>query len=129
MKSLDIANSLYLIFNNVDGYIECSSTEESNEDKYLIFASRDKKKEVFKKCTELWDKIKNHVETKSGGNSIKYWRDFMKISFETDDGLSLGEILNIPVCIIAVGSVFHEDNNYYSQAHLRQCLYEFGNEL
>ena len=42
MKSLDNENSLYLTFNNVDGYIE-----ESNEDKYLIFASTDKNKGVL----------------------------------------------------------------------------------
>ena len=58
MKSLDNVNidsknSLYLIFNNVDGYIECSSVEENNENKSLIFASTDKNKEVLKKYTEL----------------------------------------------------------------------------
>ena len=42
MKGFDSANLLYLIFNNIDGYIE-----ESNEDKYLIFASTDKNKEVL----------------------------------------------------------------------------------
>ena len=36
--NIDSANPLYLIFNNVDGYI----TEENNGDKYLIFASTDK---------------------------------------------------------------------------------------
>ena len=40
----DSENSLCLIFNNVDGYIE-----ESNEDKYLAFASTDKNKEVLEK--------------------------------------------------------------------------------
>ena len=34
----DNKNPFYLIFNKVDGYIE-----ENNEDKYLIFASTDKK--------------------------------------------------------------------------------------
>ena len=33
-KNLDSANSLYLTFNNVDAYIKCNSTEESNENKY-----------------------------------------------------------------------------------------------
>ena len=38
-ENIDSANSVYLIFNNVDGYIECNftecnSTEESNENKY-----------------------------------------------------------------------------------------------
>ena len=42
MTSLGSANSLYVIFNNVDAYIE-----ENNEDKYLIFASTDKNKEVL----------------------------------------------------------------------------------
>ena len=35
-ENIDSANSLYLVFNNVDGYIECKFTKESNEDKYLI---------------------------------------------------------------------------------------------
>ena len=42
----------------------------------------------------------------------------MKIRFESDDDLPLGKILNIPVHIIAVRSVFKEDSNYYQQAHL-----------
>ena len=53
MKSLDHVNIdsknlLYLIFNNVDGYIE-----ESNGDKYLIFASIDKNKEELKKVHKI----------------------------------------------------------------------------
>ena len=52
----------------------------------------------------------------------------MKIKFESDDDLSLGKILSIPVCIVAVGSLFKEDKNYYPQAHLHECLYEFVNE-
>ena len=42
MKRTDNENSLYLIFNNVDAYIE-----DNNEDKYLIFASTDKNKEAL----------------------------------------------------------------------------------
>ena len=45
--NIDEENPLYLVFNNIDGYIE-----ESNEDKYLIFASTDKNKEVLKKYTK-----------------------------------------------------------------------------
>ena len=41
----------------------------------------------------------------------------MKIRFESDDNLPLVKILNIPVCIIALGCVFQEDNKYYPQAH------------
>ena len=41
-KNLNSKNSLYLAFNNVDGYIE-----ENNEDKYLILALTDKNKEAL----------------------------------------------------------------------------------
>ena len=49
LKSLNHANTdsknpPYLIFDNVDG-----CTEEINRDKYLVFASTGKNKEVFKK--------------------------------------------------------------------------------
>ena len=37
IKNLDGTNSLYLIFNNLDAYIE-----KSSENKYLIFASTDR---------------------------------------------------------------------------------------
>ena len=110
-ENIDSANSLYLIFNNVDGYIECKSTEESNENKYLIFASTDKNKKVLEKYTILWDEIKNQMETISGGKPIKYERDFIKIRFELDDDLPLGKILSIPMCIIALGFVFKETTN------------------
>ena len=49
----------------------------------------------------------------------------MKIRFEADDDLPLGKILSIPVCIIVVGSVFHEGSNYYPQVYLHECLYEY----
>ena len=128
-ENIDSTNSLYLIFNNVDRYIECNTTEESIENKYLIFASTDKNKEVLEKYKELWDEIKNLIRTISDGRSIKYGRDFIKIRFESYDNLPLGKILITPVCIIAVGFVFKKDINYYPQAHLHECLYEFVNEL
>ena len=46
-------NSLYLIFNNVDAYIE-----ENNENKYLIFGSTDKNKEALENYTNFGMKLK-----------------------------------------------------------------------
>ena len=51
-KNLDGVNSLYLVFNNVDAYLE-----ENNEDKYLIFTLTNKGKEALEKYTELWCEI------------------------------------------------------------------------
>ena len=98
MKSLDhmntdTPNSLYLVFENVDGYI----IEESNGDKYLIFVSIDKTKKVLKRYTKFYNEIKSQIETINGGEPIEYEKDFMKIRFESDDNLHLGKILSIPV--------------------------------
>ena len=116
MKIFDGANSLYLVFNNVDAYIECNSTEN----KYLIFAFTDKNREALEIYMELWDEIKDQIEVISDVRTTKYGKCFTKIKFESDDNLLLGKILNIPVCIIAVESVFKK-KNYYPQVHLHEC--------
>ena len=41
-KNLDSKNSLYLIFDNVDPYIEYNPTEDDSERKYLVFPFTDK---------------------------------------------------------------------------------------
>ena len=67
-------NPLHLISSEVDGYFE-----EKNENKYLIFNSADKHKEVLKKYTKLWNGIKNQIETINGSKEGEYGKDFMKI--------------------------------------------------
>ena len=123
--NIDSANSLYLIFSNLDEYI----IEECNENKYFILVSTDKNKEVLEKYTELWNEIKNQIEIINGGEPIKYERDFVKIWFEPDDDLPLGKILSIPSIIIVTRSVFQKDNKYYPQVCLYECLYEYVSEL
>ena len=81
MKSLnsennDSENPLCLI-NDVDGYIiECSSIEESNGYKYLIFASTKNNKKVLEKYKKIWNEIKYQIETINYGKSIKYKKGF-----------------------------------------------------
>ena len=84
-------NPLYLIISEVDGYVK-----ENNGSKYLIFNSTDKNKEVLKKYNELWDEIKNEIETINGDktsehSSAEYDKDFIKIKFDTDDNLPLNK--------------------------------------
>ena len=120
IKSLGSENSLYLIFNNVDVvYIE-----ESNEDKCLIFASADKNKKVLENYAKRWDEIKDQIEIISGVEPIENKKDFMKIKVKSGDDFPLGKILSIPLCIIVVAFVFQEDDSYYQQAHLHECLHE-----
>ena len=49
----------------VDGHIK-----EKNGTKYLFFDTTDENREVLKKYTELWDGIKNEIETI---NDSKIW--------------------------------------------------------
>ena len=119
-KNLDSSNSLYLVFNNLDAYIE-----NSGKNKYLIFASTDKNGKALEHYTERWNEIKEQIELKSGNKVIKYEKDFMKIKSGSNDDLPLSKILNIPVCIIIVRSVFEEDGKYYAQVLLLESLYEY----
>ena len=55
-ESIHSVNPLHFIVDEVDGYIE-----ERNGNKYLVFASTDKRKEALKKYTELWNGIKDLI--------------------------------------------------------------------
>ena len=57
IKNLSGSNSLYLVFNSLDAYIE-----KSGENIYLIFASTDKNEMVLGDYTEIWDEIKEQIE-------------------------------------------------------------------
>ena len=50
-------NPLYLTIGEIDG-----SAEEKDKNKYLVFTSTDKNKEVLKKITEVWGNIKKLIE-------------------------------------------------------------------
>ena len=56
IKNLNSLNSLYLVFNNLDAYIE-----KSDENKYLSFASTEKNRMMLKNYTELGDEIKEKL--------------------------------------------------------------------
>ena len=112
-------NPLYLIIGKVDGHIE-----EKNGSKYLVFDSTDENKEVLKKYTELWDGIKNEIETINDGKKGKYYKKFMKIKFNTYDKLPLNKSLKLHMLTIIFRCAFEEDAKFYPQLYLSDCLYE-----
>ena len=63
---------------------------------YLVFASKDKSKEVLEKYTELWDGFKNLIECNSiekiDNKPGEYRKDYMKIKFNSDDNLPLNKL-------------------------------------
>ena len=48
----------------------------------------------------------------------------MKIEFNSDDELPLNKSIEIPSMIMVVRAVFHENNKYYPQVILGECLYK-----
>ena len=47
----------------------------------------------------------------------------MKIKFNSDDNLPLNKTIEIPSMIIVARVVFHENNIYFPQLVLDDCLY------
>ena len=48
----------------------------------------------------------------------------MKTKINLDDDLSLNKMLELHIMAIVVRAVFHEDNKYYMQACLSECLHK-----
>ena len=57
-------------------------------------------------------------------NLDDYDKNYMKIKFSLDEELSLNKMIEIPSMIIVVRAVFHENNKYYPQVSLDECLYK-----
>ena len=96
-------NPLYFIVDEVDG-----SIEDKNRNK---------------KYTKLWDGIKNLIE-KINDKPNEYGKDFMENKLNSDDNFPLNKILKLHNLTIIVRSVFEENNKYYPQYCLDECLYE-----
>ena len=57
IKDLNCSDSLYLVFNNLEAYVE-----ESNANKYLVFISTNNNGNLVEKYTEVWNEIREHIK-------------------------------------------------------------------
>ena len=113
-------NTLYLLVNHANRHIE-----ETNGNKYLIFDSTDKNKELLKEYNDVWNGIKNKIEEVTSGE-CDYEKDYMKIKFNSDDDLPLNKQLKFHNMTITIRSVFEEDGKLYPQPFLDDTLYKLG---
>ena len=111
-------NPLHLIFRNVNGYFE-----EINKNKYLTLVPTNESKEKIKKYEELWIKIGDVIMSITK-TSDDYDEKYMKIKFNTDDELPLNKTIEIPTITIVVTAIFLENNKYYPEVFLFECLYK-----
>ena len=110
-------NPLYLTITHASGYIE-----EKGVNKYLVFDSTDENKELLKKYNDVWNGIKNKIEEVSS-SKCDYEKDYMKIKFNSDDGLPLNKPLKFHNMTIIIISGFEEDSKLYPQVFLDDTLY------
>ena len=61
--------------------------------------------------------------TINSGREGEYWKDFMKIKFDTDDNLPLNKPLKLRMLTIIVRSVFEEDGKFCPQIYLDGYLH------
>ena len=58
---------------------------------------------------------------------FRYGKDFLRKKLKTSDDLPYNKMINIPVCVLIVSSIFKENNNYYPQILKHDCFYEYEN--
>ena len=116
--NIDSVNPLYLGITRVNGYIE-----EKDSNKYLVFDSTDKNKELLKKYNDVFNGIRDKIK-EINSNECDYEKDYMKIKFNSDDDLPLNKSLKFSLMTITIRCVFKEDNELYPQVFLDDTLYE-----
>ena len=112
---------LYLISDNVSGYIQCNSVEENKVNKCLAFHFTDENKELLKECNDLFNKIRNKIQ-KISRDICDYEKDYMKIKLNSDDDLPFNKQLKFYNTTITIRSVFEEDGKIYPQVFLDDTL-------
>ena len=115
---INSVNLLYLMINRIKGHFE-----EKDENKHLIISPENgdtiqKYQEVFDRLKEIIKKINDYSQP------IKYDDNYMKTKFNTDDNIPLNKIIYLPTITITIRSVTKNDDKYYPQVFLDECLYQ-----
>ena len=119
-KNVYSVNPLYLGITHANG-----NMEEMGASKYLIFDSIDENKEKLKKYNDVFNGVIEKINEISN-DECNYEKDYMKIKFNSDDGLALNKPLKFHNMTIAIRSVFKEDCKLYLQVFLDDTLYELS---
>ena len=105
------------MFNKMNGYFE-----EFNENQYLTLVPTNESKEKIKTYEELWINIRDLIRSLTKEPDV-YDEKYVKIKFDSDDKLHLNKT-KIPIMVIVVRTIFCENNKYYPQVFLDECLHK-----
>ena len=130
----------YLVINDLKGYFKYSkeknttelTAEPSSSDcnslehrKELEFIIEDQKQ--AKIYNQIWNKIKKIIDSVDGVNFgfSDYFRDHGIIIFDTDDTLTLEDIVSIYSIAIIIESAYRDYyDRFYPQIHLENSIYK-----
>ena len=115
---LNSVKPLYLMISKIKGHFE-----EKDGDKYLIVSPENgdtiqKYQEVFDRLKEIIKKVNDYSQP------IKYYGNYMKIKFNTDDNILLIKLIYLPTITITIRSITKKDDKYYPQVFLDEFLYQ-----
>ena len=77
----------------------------------------------MKKYEELWIKIRDLISSITK-KLDDYDEKHMKIKFYSEGKLPLNKTIEILRVTIVIRAIFHENNKYYPQVFLDECLYK-----
>ena len=97
--------------------------DEIDKNKHSTLLPTNERKEIIRKYEVLWSKIRDLISSITK-NSDDYDKKYVKIKFNLDDKLPLHKKIEIRSTIIVARAFFHENNKYYSQVFLDECLYK-----
>ena len=77
-----------------------------------------KAKKKIEKYEELWSKIRDLIRLITKNSGDYDYEKYMKVKFDSDDGLPLNKTIEIPTMTIVAKVFFHENDKYYPQIFL-----------
>ena len=69
----------------------------------------------MQKYEEVFDGIKEIIKKNDYSQPIKYYDNYVKIKFNTDDNIPLNKIIYFPTRTIIIRSITQKDGKYYPQ--------------
>ena len=114
-------NPLYFVISRLIGYIK--EIEESSY-KYLVVAKSVRNKNIISVLDTVWESIKNKINPVPNiyPNDIEI-EDYDKFRFNSDIDLPLDTLIEFRSLVINVSCVIENDNEYYPEIYLEECLY------
>ena len=104
--NINSVNPLYLGITLENGYIE-----EKGANKYLVFDSADKNKELFKNYNDVFNGVRDKIR-EINNKECDYEKDYMKIKFNSDDDLPLNKSLKFRLITITIRRVLKKMVNF-----------------